>query len=148
MLALLAARGERTREELAEVLSNATTVEDFVAESARRVASRVVAERDWSAVVIEFLPIVGRDPELRARYAELHETSRSALTDAVRTWMRRTGEGSAIPPRQVSTLIVALNRGLVLEELVVPEEVPEKLLVEAQLALLRGTRGGAQGAEG
>lgn len=148
MLALLATRAERRRAIWTEVLDSAATVEDFVTEIARRYAREVVAERDWLAVVSEFMIVIGRDEELRARYADQHEASLAALTASIRTWMQRNGERLTIAPRQVATAVTALNRGLVLEGLVAPGEVPEELIVEANLTLLRGARGGTDGEAG
>jgi AcrR family transcriptional regulator len=145
MLALLASRAERTRADWAEILADAQTVEDFVVESARRLAARVVGEREWSAVAVEFTIVVGRDEELRSRYAELHEESRSALAASVRTWAERTGQPSSIPPRRLATAVIALSRGLVLEGLVAPDEVPDEFVVEAHLTLLRGARADGAG---
>jgi AcrR family transcriptional regulator len=145
MLALLAARAERRRAVWTEVLDNASTVEDFVTEVARRYAQEVVAERDWLAVVSEFMIVIGRDEELRARYADQHEVSLAALTASIHTWMQRHKERLTIAPRRLATAITALNRGLVLEGLVAPAEVTEKLIVEANLTMLRGARGGKAG---
>jgi AcrR family transcriptional regulator len=144
MLALFAARAERRRAVWAEVLDSASTVEDFVTEVARRYAGEIVAEREWLAVVSEFLIVIGRDEELRARYADQHEASLAALTDSIRIWAERNEERLAIAPRQVATAVTALNRGLVLEELVAPAEVSEQLIVEANLTLLRGAREGTE----
>jgi AcrR family transcriptional regulator len=141
MLALLETRAERRRAVWAEVLDSASTVEDFVTEGARRFAHEVTAERDWLAVLNEFLIVIGRDEELRARYADQHQASLAAFATSIRTWMQRHGEPSAIEPRRLATVVTALNRGLVLEGLVAPAEVSEELIVEANLALLRGTRG-------
>lgn len=140
MLALVAARAEQRRAEWAELLNSVATVEDFVTELARRSARDVASERDWLAVLTEFMIVIGRDEELRARYADQHEASLEVYAASIRTWMQRSGEGSAIEPRRVATVIAALNRGLVLEGLVAPAEVPEELIVEANLTLLRGAR--------
>jgi AcrR family transcriptional regulator len=148
MLALLAARDERRREDWAEVLDSASTLEDFVADVARRYAREVAAERDWLVVANEFMIVIGRDEELRTRYAALHETGLAALTASIRTWTQRLGEPLTIAPRRLATVVAALNRGLVLEGLVAPAEVPEELIVEAHLTLLRGARGGREGEVG
>lgn len=144
MLALLAARAERRRAVWTEVLDSASTVEDFVAEVACRSAREVAAERDWLVVVSEFMIVVGRDEKLRARYAAVHEAGLAALTASISTWVERLGEPTRIAPRRVATVVAALNRGLVLEGLVAPAEVPEELIVEANLILLRGARGGKE----
>lgn len=148
MLALLAARDERRRVAWTEVLDSASTVEDFVAEVARRYAHEVATERDWLVVASEFMIVIGRDEELRTRYATLHEAGLEALTASIRTWMQRLGEPLTIAPRRLATVVAALRRGLVLEGLVAPDEVPEDLIVEANLTLLRGARAGKEGQDG
>lgn len=148
MLALFAARAERRRALWAEVLDATSSVEDFVTEVARRYAREIVAEREWLAVVSEFLIVIGRDEELRARYAAQHEASLAALADSISSWAERNEERLRVEPRQLATAVTALNRGLVLEGLVAPAEVPEELIVEANLILLRGARGGTEGEAG
>lgn len=145
MLALLAAKAERTRASWAEILADAPTAEDFVAEAARRGAARLVAERDWLAVVSEFMIVVGRDEQLRARYAAQREENLSAIAASVRAWTRRTGERRALSPRRMATAVLALNRGLILETLVSPDDVSEEVYVEANLTLLRGALAGDEG---
>lgn len=142
MLTLLAARVERSRSAWSEALDGAATVEDFVAAGARRAARDLAAERDWLAAANEFMLVIGRDEGLRARYAAQHEQALAALTASIGEWAQRYGERLAIAPRRLATLVFALHRGLVLEGLVAPEEVPEELIVEANLILLRGARGG------
>ena len=142
MLSLLAARAEERRAGWAEILDATVTAEDFSAELARRGAREVAAERDWLAVLSEFMIVIGRDEELRARHEEIREANLAALTDSVRTSIERTGEEWTIPPRQLATILSALHRGLVLEGMVAPAEVSEELLVEASQILLRGARAG------
>jgi AcrR family transcriptional regulator len=148
MLALLAARDERRRLLWTEILNDASNVEDFVAEIARRYAREVAAERDWLVVANEFMIVIGRDEELRTHYAALHETGLAALTASIRAWMQRLEEPLTIAPQRLATVVAALNRGLVLEGLVAPTKVPEELIVEAHLTLLRGARGGRDGKDG
>ena len=148
MLALLAVRAERRRAVWTEVLDRTSTVEDFVTEVARRYSQEVAAERDWLAVASEFMIVIGRDEELRARYADQHEASLAAMTASMHTWIQLHEERLTIAPRQLATAVTALNRGLVLEGLVAPAEVPEELIVEANLTLLRGARGGKDGRAG
>jgi AcrR family transcriptional regulator len=148
MLALCAARAERRRAGWTEILDSTSRAEDFVTEVARRGAREVAVERDWLAVASEFMIVIGRDEELRARYADVHEASLAALTASIHAWMQRHGERLTIAPRRLATVVTALNRGLVLEGLVAPAEVPEELIVEAHLTLLRGVRGGNEGEAG
>jgi AcrR family transcriptional regulator len=145
MLALLEGRAERRRGVWVELLETEPTAERFVAEIARRNAAEVAAERDWWAVVIEFLIVIGRDEELRARYSKLWEASRTALVESMRAWLRRTGDRPAMPIERVATAVTALTRGLVLEGLVAPSEASEEVFVDAQLALMRGSLAGHPG---
>lgn len=140
MLALVAAMAERRRAVWAEVLSTTKTVEDFVAEVSRQAAQEGAVERDWWAVVIEFMTVVARDEQLRAHYAEIHEESLSTLADAIGTWMEREGKRLEISPERLAIVVNALGRGLGVEGLVAPDTVPEDLIVEAQLTLLRGAQ--------
>lgn len=140
MLALFERRSERRRGVWTELLETVSNVDEFVTEIGRRTAAEVIAERDWWSVVVEFQIVVGRDEDLRARYAEFHEANHAALVEGTRTWLERTGEEPAVPVEQVATVVTALNRGLILEGLVAPARVTEELFVNAQRILRRGTR--------
>lgn len=142
MMALVAVRAERRRADWAKVLTAAASVEDFIEEIARQTAREGHAERDWWAVLIEFMTVVARDDQLRARYAEIHEESLSALADSIRTWMQRAGGQWEIPPERLAVVVNALGRGLGVEGLVAPDAVTEDLVVEAALTLLRGAQAG------
>lgn len=142
MLALLEGRAEWMQADLAEILAAATTVEDFVAAIARHSAARVAVERDWLAASNEFVIVVGRDEELRVRFAESHDAAVSAMADSIRTWTRRSGDRPAISPRRAATAMIALHKGLVLDGMISPAKASEELFVEAQLALLRGAFAG------
>lgn len=141
MLTLLAARAAERRATWTEVLDATTTAEEFSTEMARRGAREVSVERDWLAVLSEFLIVIGRDEELRARHEEIREANLAALADAIQAALERDGEEWAIPPRHLATIQSALHRGLVLEGMVAPAEVSEQLVVEAGQILLRGARG-------
>jgi AcrR family transcriptional regulator len=138
MLALLEGRAEWMQADLTEILAGASTVEEFVAAIARHNAARVAVERDWLAAVNEFVIVVGRDEELRPRYADLHDAAVSAVADSIRSWTRRSGDRLAVSPRRAATAVIALHKGLVLDSMISPAEPSEELFVEAQLALLRG----------
>ncbi len=148
MMALVAERAERRRAVWSEVFAATATAEDFVAEVSRQAAREGAAERDWWAAVIEFMTVIARDGELRARYAEIHEESLSALAASIGTWMQRLGEGMTISPERLAIVVNALGRGLGVEALVAPDAVSEDLIVEAQLTLLRGAQAGEREVEG
>ena len=147
-LALLMERVTGRREEIEAALAGADSVDDFVAEVARRFGSSVVAEKDFWAALIEFLSVVGRDPVLRDRFSAHHDESRDAVADSIRNWASRVGEAPALEPRRLATCVLALSNGLTLEGLLSPDDVDTQLYVEAHLAMLRGFRGAAPTEEG
>lgn len=138
-LALLDRRAAGRRDEVAALLSEAGSVEEFVAEASRSFARSVGRERDFWSALIEFMTVVGRDPLLRERFSRHHDASREAVAASISQWMAKNGNRSAIEPRRVATTVISLNNGLTLEGLLSPEEVDVDLYVEAQLALLRGS---------
>ncbi|MEX2107402.1 MAG: TetR/AcrR family transcriptional regulator [Solirubrobacterales bacterium] len=144
MMALVAARAERRRAAWTEALAATASAEDFVTEVSRQAAQEGAAERDWWATVIEFMTVVARDEQLRADYAEIHEESLAAFADSIRTWTQREGDHFAISPERLSIIVNALGRGLGVEALVAPDSVPEDLIVEAALTLLRGAQAGGE----
>jgi AcrR family transcriptional regulator len=129
MMALVAAQAERRRALWSEALAATASAEDFVTEVSRQAAREGAEEREWWAVIIEFMTVVARDEQLRARYAEIHEESLAALAAAIRTWMQRGGEQLSIAPERLAIVVNALARGLGVEALVAPEAMPEDLVV-------------------
>jgi AcrR family transcriptional regulator len=149
MMALVETRAERRRVDWAEMLAAAASAEGFIEEVARRTAREGDAERDWWAVVIEFMTVVARDRRLRARYAKVHEARLAALAGAIRTGMQKAGGDWEVSPERLALAVQALGRGFGVEGLVAPDAVREDLVVEAALTLLRGAQTGrAQGAGG
>ena len=149
MMALIEARAERRRVDWAEVIAAAASAEEFIAEIARRTAREGAAERDWWAVVIEFMTVIARDEQLRARYAKIHKARLSALADAIRIGMQKAGGDWGVSPERLAIAVQALGRGLGVEGLVAPDAVSEDLIVETALTLLRGAQAdGMQGVGG
>ena len=87
--------------------------------------------------MIEFMTVVGRDEQLRIRFAAHHDASRELIAQSVAEWARRHRSRRVMEPRRVATLILALNNGLTLESLVAPDEVSTQAYVDGQLALTR-----------
>lgn len=108
----------------------------LVRAQAQAFAASVSGEPDWWAVVIEFMSVVARNDELRARYATHHERLRSAIAADAERWAAARGAAPALDPRAIATAIIGATNGLTLERLIAPDEVPEELYVETQLAFL------------
>jgi AcrR family transcriptional regulator len=142
MLALVAARAERRREEMEAIVAASDDAWEALAEFARRFAPADEGERDWWAAVVEFMVVVGRDEELRARYAEHHDATREAVVASTKRWMRESGTRLDISPERLATATMALSIGLTVEGRLAPREVSADLFADAQLALRRGAVAG------
>lgn len=138
-LALLAERATERRADLALAGEDAQSAKEFVANVALHMARSRSDERAWWVVVIEFMTVVGRDPDLQQRYAEHHDATRAALAEAFDAWATRTGRAFAISTREMATAALALTNGLTLESLIAPASVPDELYEAAAVALLTGT---------
>ena len=138
MLALIAARAARRQEEMEEVFGAASDPWEALAAFSRRFGRETAAERDWWTAVIEFMVVVGRDEELRARYAEHHDASRNATIALARRAMEKSGARLEITPERLATAGMALNIGLTVESMLAPAEVPQRLYVDAQRSLFSG----------
>jgi AcrR family transcriptional regulator len=110
--------------------------EEFVRAFAEAFARSVRDEPDWWAVVIEFMTVVARDPELRERYAAHHDRTREAVAADIE---RRVAPTAGLAPRRLATAMLALSNGLTLERLIAPAEVDDALYAETQAALLDHT---------
>jgi AcrR family transcriptional regulator len=137
MLALIGEQAARRQGTIEEVSAKASDPQRALAEFSRRFGQEVAEERQWWTAVIEFMVVVGRDEELRARYAEHHDASREATVAAGRRSMQ-AGARLTISPEQLATAAMALNIGLAVEGLLAPTKVSQNLYVDAQLSLFRG----------
>lgn len=138
MLALVATRAERRREEMESIFESSFDPWEALAEFSRRFAPVDDAERDWWSAVVEFMVVVGRDEGLRRRYAEHHDATREAVVALTRRWMRGSGTRLAISPERLATATIALSIGLTVEGMLAPASVSGSLYADAQRALRRG----------
>lgn len=92
-------------------------LDELALEAARR---RGTAEDGWLAAFFEFWAHVIRRPALRERFAEIHLRAQAPLATAV---SRRLGRDA----RQLVVAVYAMELGLSLERLTLPELVDEQL---------------------
>jgi AcrR family transcriptional regulator len=126
-LALLEQRIEERAEE------NDRVVAEHVGEDALRALMRVNVRHategaGWARLLIEFRVVAARDPQLNARYAELHARSLDRFSRTVEAALRRDGSTTAVLPRTFAQLIFAVDSGVVLEHSVDATALPLDLL--------------------
>jgi AcrR family transcriptional regulator len=81
----------------------------------------------WLAVFFEFWAHVVRRPALRARFAEIHTRAQEPLVAALERHAQDHGYELPDDPRKVMVALYAMQLGLSLERLILPELVDERL---------------------
>jgi AcrR family transcriptional regulator len=81
----------------------------------------------WLAVFFEFWAHVVRRPALRARFAEIHLRVQGPLVEALESDAREHGYVLPDDPRKLTVAAYAMQLGLSLERLTLPELVDERL---------------------
>jgi AcrR family transcriptional regulator len=75
----------------------------------------------WRLLVTEFRIHASRDPELNRRYAALHARTVDGVAAIFAVVSEQGAEGLPFPPRQLAELVLAIETGLALEQLVSPD---------------------------
>lgn len=88
----------------------------------------------WTLLVIEFRVHAARDPELNARYAELHGRTLAGIAEVV---AGATGLG-VDEARGLGQTLFALGNGVVLEQAVQPDAMDQEAAAETARRLLGG----------
>jgi AcrR family transcriptional regulator len=88
---------------------------DAAAKLVDHAAKVTIADREWGLLVLEFRVHAARDPELSARYAEVHARTVAGLADALATAYRRSGATGGLAPEDLAEVIAAVSAGAQLE---------------------------------
>jgi AcrR family transcriptional regulator len=116
-LALSESRGVRRLERLRKVVREAAPENALDAVwQASRAARR--ADVRWSLVVLEFRAHAARSPKLNRSYAAIRMRVVEVLAEVLEALAERSGEGSRHAPRDLARLMLVLDSGAVLENLV------------------------------
>jgi AcrR family transcriptional regulator len=83
-------------------------------------------DRAWRLVVLEFRLLAARDEVLQQRYAAAHRRTLDGVARSIETLFERLDVALAAPPRQLAALVLALDVGGFLEDLVEPDVVPRR----------------------
>ena len=110
-----------------------------IASSTSDSASRQGRDDGWLAVFIEFWAHVLRHPELRERFAKLHERAQEPFVEAVEQLGAEEGRSwGRLAPREVTVAAMAMDIGLALERLVRPRVVDRTLAPRAAELIVGG----------
>jgi AcrR family transcriptional regulator len=115
---------------------------------AQDTAGRRGREDGWLAVFVEFWAHVVRNPELRARFAEIHERAFAPFERlAVRVAEEQGGEPT-VEPRRLVAAMNAMQLGLGLERLTRPDVVDERLGADMGRLVMEASLNGVAAAHG
>jgi len=120
----LALLTDRIAERAAQNAAAAATPAGAGLSGVHELASRAeAATPGWRLLVTEFRVHAARDLELSDRYAAVHAATVDGLASTVAAAAERAGHALAVPARQVAELLLAVETGLVLEQLTDPSAV-------------------------
>jgi AcrR family transcriptional regulator len=120
-------RAEQGIEEMQRVIEAAGGAARGLDALSLAAARRRGRDDGWLAVFFEFWAHVVRRPALRERFAEIHARVQEPLAAALEEHAREHGHRLADDPRKLTVAIYAMQLGLSLERLTLPEYVDEEL---------------------
>ncbi|MDH6283708.1 AcrR family transcriptional regulator [Prescottella agglutinans] len=109
---------------------------DAVGKGGAAVASALIADSEWSLLVLEFGVQAVRDPGIKQSYIRERRYLRSKLVELIADRAREWGVD--IDVRTTALSLTALISGLVLEHTVDPEDVNQQAIGAAVTALFAG----------
>jgi AcrR family transcriptional regulator len=119
-LALLEARIDQRAADnakLAQSLANSADLQPLLEHAVRGDQ----ATHGWLLLVIEFRVHAARDPELSRRYAAAHTRTVDGVAEMLATVAATNGHESALSPRYLAELALALSTGTALEQVANPD---------------------------
>ena len=112
-LSLLESRIEERAQLAAAEALRASTPSEFV----EQVFAASRADPQWQLAVLEFRVVAARDPELRDRYAQLHQQTVGGVEDALRRLFASLDATPALPVETLAVVGLILDVGVFLEGL-------------------------------
>jgi AcrR family transcriptional regulator len=120
-------RVERAVADIKRELAKAGDENEALGEIALQAARRRGHDDGWLAVFFEFWSHVVRKPELRERFAELHSRALEPLVTAFESYASHRDIELPDDPRKLTVALYAMQLGLSLERLTLPDLVDERL---------------------
>ena len=125
-----------TAEALGEDPSEQAILEFLHDRSVRR--NKEARASRWTLLWAEFWLHVLRQPELAPKLAERQRKARAAIAKLIESRCRQLGIEPSVPPKDLASLILAVDDGLVLQEHLDPGVVPDDLRARASVLLFIG----------
>jgi AcrR family transcriptional regulator len=130
---LLKQRLERMREIIAAATDSASK---HKLTSASVMADNLIADADWTQLVLEFASRAARDIAVREIYTPFLRTQREEVTRAIEQAMADSPQQDHDYAALVGTILVALRNGLALAHAADPEQIDARVIERALGAVL------------
>jgi AcrR family transcriptional regulator len=137
-LALLEVRMEERIREIQDAFAAEQSGETPVTRSALDYIQNLKRNRDWITLFFEFVAHAGRQPEFRARFAELFKRFWRALAEIIEERTGAHGIALPLPPQQVAIAIDLTGIGFMLPQIIYSDAVPDDLLSRTLAYMLQG----------
>lgn len=98
---------------------------------------------EW-AMFFEFVAHAAREPVFRRRFRQRSRRLRAAFAQAVECQFAGLGTDLPLPSDRIAIAIAALSQGLAVQRVTDPRAVPDELLGQLVVYLLRGMRAGVE----
>jgi AcrR family transcriptional regulator len=136
---------ERHAGEVEKVIARGATPEAKIEEAGRAWLDFLRRDRDWLLLDVEFWSYAVRDPDLRARHAVAYRRMRETTAGLLEQATEALGLALPASAEQLGVIINALGNGLVFEQLVDPDGVPDDLFESALALILRSAKAAETG---
>ena len=100
----------------------------------------VFRESQWRLLLMEFATHAARRPDLQARFRDRNRQLRAEVPALIEQHLESLGLRSPLPPHDLATIFFALGSGFLLEKLVDPDGVQDRLFADALMLVLGGLR--------
>lgn len=117
--------------------SRGRTPEDELREEVREIVRTLGPSREWQLLLLEFVTYAARNPTFRKRFVAGRRKFKAGLTEALEQRSAALGLEPAMPPEHLAVLVTALVNGLAVDQLTEPGSLPDDLLADALIALMR-----------
>lgn len=110
--------------------------EQALAAVGERLTEAITQNREWQLLFLDYWARAVRDPAVLARFIEHRRAVRAAIAETVEHVTRSLDISMLLPADLVGLLLLGLNNGLAIEELVAPGTVPARLIGSVLTSLI------------
>lgn len=132
-LTLIESRIQTSLRDIANAFQRGATPAERIRSGGQFLDSLVAKDRQWCVLYMEFWARAVRDPKLRRRFAQQYEAWRTGLAELIEGQSRELGIELDAASRELSSALIALFEGHVLQRLIDPKTFDEDFFTRVLL---------------